>query len=214
VPITYDPRASQYRDETGQFVSRARVMQEVEREILQVQVRSQAHTRLLIEGKIHLAEWQLRMAETIKDSHIRMGALASGGTEQLTQKHYGAIGYQLKRQYEYLDGFARDLYAGKLTPKQALRRSALYAESVKATFSRSEQITRVDEGLNVGKRLLDSQANHCDECLEYQRTSWARIEEIVPIGTNCSCQNRCRCRIVWGRIPLAELISARSENPA
>lgn len=212
-PTYYDRRAGQYRGANGKFVSRQVVSKLVDREIVATEARLKAHTRLLVDQKIHLAEWQIRMAETIKDSHLRMGMLASGGKDGLTQKHYGAVGYQLKNQYGYLDKFARDLHSGKLTPKSAIARSAMYAESVKVTFSRSEQITRMDNGVNAGKRIagkriLDAGATHCDECISYERKQWTAIADIVPVGMNCSCHHHCRCRIVWATVPASVLNSA------
>jgi hypothetical protein len=198
--VTYDRRASQYRNDKGQFVPRPEITRLLNQEIGRSEARLKAHTRLLTQGKIHLAEWQIRMAETIKTSHLQMAMLSSGGKEQLTPRHYGAIGSQLRKQFEYLDNFARDLYAGKVTPTQAIRRSGLYAESVKITFSRAEQISRIEEGFNAGKRILDAGARHCSECIDYQRLEWTAIADIIPVGTNCSCQNRCKCRIVFARI--------------
>ena len=198
--MKYDRRTGQYRGDDGKFVPRQEVLRFVDREIQINQVRMKAHTRLLIDQKIDLAEWQNRMAQTLKDSHLRVSMLAAGGKEQTTKRHYGAVGNQLRKQYDYLNNFANDLYEGKLTPTKALKRAAMYAESVKITFSRSEQISRMDEGFNAAKRVLDSNARHCSECIDHQRTEWTSIEEITPVGTDCSCQNKCRCRIVWARI--------------
>jgi hypothetical protein len=206
--VTYDPRAGQYRGDNGQFVGAAVVRDLVDQEIYRTQIRLQAQSRLLAAGVLDLPSWQLSVAGLIKDSHIRMAAFAAGGSEQLTQQQYGAAGYQIKRQFQFLDKFAQDLADGKLSPNQAIQRAGLYAESAKLTFSRVEQLARQGEGFTAGKRLLDAQAKHCPECLEYERREWVSIDDIMPVGINCSCQNHCKCRVVYSRVSLSDRLVA------
>ncbi len=205
--IAYDTRAGQYRGANGRFVPREQVQRFVDQEIRRTQIRLQAQTRLLVEGKLDIPAWQMAMAGLVKDSHLRMAALGSGGKDQLDARQYGAVGYQLKRQYQFLDQFAQDLADGKLTPERAIWRSGLYASSVKQTFSRTEQLSREREGFTVGKRLLDAQAQHCPECIGYERPDWVAIADIMPVGTNCSCQNFCKCRIVYARMQLSDVLA-------
>lgn len=197
MPLSYDRRAGQYRDDRGQFVSRVEVGREVDRLAQRLAVRMQAQTRLLIADKLSLPEWQIESARLIKEAHIQASMLAAGGKDRLTNRHYGTIGAEVKAQYKYLDKFAAKLASGTMTPAQALRRSALYGKSLKISFAKSEQITRSGDGANAGKRILDAQAAHCAECIGHQRSDWVPIDEITPPGTNCSCQNNCRCRVLY-----------------
>lgn len=199
--IRYDRNSGQYRDlKTGRFVGRSRVLKLLDQEVQRTEVRLAAQTRLLAQGRLTLSEWQTQMAETLKASHLRMAMFASGGREHLESRHYGAIGHQLKRQYEFLDRFAQDLATGRLTTAQAVRRSRLYGKSVRLTFFRVENLTRQLEGFTVGRRLLDPQARHCGDCIQHQRPEWVAIDEIVSPGTACACQNQCRCQVFYAKL--------------
>lgn len=199
--IAYSSSTGQYRDlSTGRFVRRTEVMKFVDREIERTKVQLQGHTRLLIGDRINMAEWQVRMAETLKASHIRMGALGSGGVENLNSRKYGAIGYQLRQQYEYLSKFSLDVAEGWLTPKQALVRSGLYATSIKLSFNRCEQLTKQEEGFRTARRGLDPQANHCASCINYStRGQWMPIDQVVLPGVACECGQFCKCPIEFSK---------------
>lgn len=198
--ISYNSRAGRYVRSDGKFVSKEVIRNLVDQEQQRLQVRLQAHTRLMAANTISLPEWQLRMAESLRDSHLRMGALGAGGKDRTQAQHFGAIGYQLRRQYQYLDGFARALYEGKLTQEQALRRAGSYADSINTTFHRAEQISRENEGFDEALRSLDSAARHCDQCREYSTYGqWKPVSQVVPPGTNCACHAHCRCSISYRR---------------
>lgn len=197
--ISFNPNTGRYRRSDGKFVSRQTVLNLAEQEQQQLSVRLKGITRLLAGEKITLGEWQLRMAEALKDSHLRLGALGAGGADKLGPQQYGAIGYQLQRQYQYLDGFANALYNGRLTIKQAIARAGLYGESAGITFNRIEQISREADGFTEAKRNLDPQARHCPSCLRYATNKWVPIDQVVSPGTACECQNKCRCQIQYRR---------------
>lgn len=202
--LTYDRRVGQYRGDDGRFIPRSEVGRLVDQMSDRLAVRMAAQTRLLIAQKISLPEWQIATASAIKDAHLQAAMLAAGGKDRLTNQHLGTIGAELKRQYKFIDKFAADMSTGEMTEAQALRRSKAYGKSIKLSYSRSEKITRINNGANAGKRILDVQARHCPECLSYARLDWAPIMEIVPVGVACSCQNNCRCRIVFARVNFTE----------
>lgn len=198
--IAYNPRAGRYVRSDGKFVGKEVIRNLVDQEQQRLQVRLQAHTRLMADQRITLAEWQLRMGESLRDSHLRVGTLGAGGRARTEAQHFGAIGYQLRRQYQYLDGFARALYEGKLTQEQALRRAASYADSINTTFHRAEQISRESEGFDEALRSLDPQAKHCPSCLGYSTYGeWKPVSQVVTPGTNCECGQHCHCQIYYRR---------------
>lgn len=194
---TYDRRVGQYRGDGGKFVPRAQILKLVDEESARLETRLKAHARLLTQNKIDLPVFQQRMAEDLKLSHLRMSIFAAGGRTNMTKQHYGAVGRQLRTQYEYLDGFVTDLQNGKLTRERALARSGMYGASTRLAFHESEKITRSNEAFKKGMRVLDPAARHCPECLSYATLDFVPISEIVPIGSRCSCSSRCRCQIIW-----------------
>ena len=76
------------------------------------------------------------MRLAIKNEHLAQYMVGRGGKAQMTPRDYGIIGAILKEQYRYLDGFAADLAAGKLTPAQAIARARLYILNAQQSFWR------------------------------------------------------------------------------
>lgn len=196
--VTYDRRTGQYRSADGRFLKRADVLRLVDKEALQLEVRMKGHARLLVQGKIDIPEFQKRAAEDLKLSAIRSTILGSGGRSQVTSQAYGSTGRLLREQYQFLGGFARDLADGKLSKAQAIQRASLYGASTRSAFHQAEKIARGREGFKLAKRILDAGAQHCNECLQFATGDrFVPIENIVPVGTRCSCRSRCRCSIIW-----------------
>lgn len=196
----FDARSHRYRNaETGRFVRYAEVLKLADEEVNRLEVRLQGHARLLNSGKIGVAEFQTRMAESLKESHLRMAMLGAGGKKAMTPSQYGHVGQQLRKQYEYLYRFGKVLEGQTLTEAQILRRAKSYAKSVNIAFRQAEMTARGGVGF-YGKRLLDPQARHCAECISYQTLTWTPVSQITPLGVNCSCGGKCRCRMVFRKI--------------
>lgn len=197
--VSYNRNAGRYVVD-GKFVGNSVIMHLLDREQQELEVKLKAHTRLMAAGRITLADWQLRMAGSLKDSHLRMGVLGSGGKAQAGARQYGAIGYQLRRQFEYLDNFAQALHQGKLTKDQAIARAGLYADSPKLSFYRAEQIAKETAGFTEARRRLDAQARHCPDCIGYSTGgAWQPISTVTVPGVGCRCGQHCRCSIEYRR---------------
>lgn len=197
--ISYDRKSGRYRDDaTGKYVGRDRILRLVDEEANRLGVRMKAHARLMTQGKIDLPEFQRRAADDLKLSHLRSTILGSGGRSQTTSAQFGAAGRELRRQYKFLNGFAQDLAAGKLTRAQAINRAGLYGASTRTAFHQAEKITRAREGFKLARRVLDPASRHCEKCLSYATGDrFLPIEQIVPVGTRCTCQSRCRCSVIF-----------------
>lgn len=206
--VIYDRNSSSFRGESGRYISNAEVLRLVDAEVARQEARLKGHARLLINGKIDIPEFQRRMASDMKLSSIRMAALGAGGAEGLGDRHYGKVGAELKKQYKFLAGFGAALSAG-LTEKQVLQRAGQYGRQSAIAFHASQQITKEGEGFTVGKRSLDSQAQHCEQCIGHSTNGqWVPIAEIVPVGTRCDCGGRCRCSVVFRRIGIRDAVLA------
>lgn len=198
MPVKFDQRTGRYRGESGRFVSRADVLRIVDEETARGQVRLRAIARLLVSKRIDIPEFQTRMAEQIKSSHIRLGLLGAGGKEAMTPQHYGTIGFNLRDEFKYLRNFGKAIAAGELDESQVMRRAELYAESSRLSFFAVEKQARQRAGVKLAKRSLDPQAKHCSDCLRHSTDGqWVPISEIVPVGSRCRCRNRCKCQIVF-----------------
>ncbi|MFM7372930.1 MAG: hypothetical protein ACKO2Z_35140, partial [Sphaerospermopsis kisseleviana] len=77
--VEYVPKAGRYRwADTKRFVGRETLLNLVDQESQRLKVRLQGVTRLLLDEKIELSEWQSRFADELKASHLRIGMLAGG----------------------------------------------------------------------------------------------------------------------------------------
>lgn len=197
--IGYDRNSGRYRNRiTGKYESRATILKLVDSEAARLATRMQGHARNLTQNKIDLPQFQQRAAEDLKLSHLRSAMLASGGRSLTTQAQYGSVGRLLREQYSYLDGFARDLAAGKLTPSQAIQRAGLYGASSRSAFYQAEKIARTRENFKEAKRSLDAQSRHCESCLAYDtQGKWLPLQQVIMPTVNCQCMSRCRCLIFF-----------------
>jgi hypothetical protein len=194
----YDKRTGQFHGGDRRFIARAEVLRLADAEAARLETRLSGHARLLTQNKISVPEFQLRMAEDIKLSHLRMAAFGAGGEKQLTPRHFGTAGQELKRQYKHLQGFGDAIAQGELSEKRILSRAKSYGMSARTAFFKAEKVTRQDNGAREAKRSLDSQARHCSSCLGHSTGGlWLPIDQVVAPGVDCECQSRCRCRIVF-----------------
>lgn len=202
----FNDRLGRYRDtETKVMVSRATVLLETEMEEARLKVRLQGLTRRMLGGSLSVSEWQKEFAQTIKESHLRMSALGAGGKDRLNNAHFGSVGGLLRKEYRYLDNFAKGIQNGEFSEKYILARAGLYAASTRKSFFKGEQISRVVAGVTMARRVLDSQAKHCSDCPAYATPDWVAIEDVVVPGEACACGGRCRCTIIYkagGRSPV------------
>jgi hypothetical protein len=199
--MQFNPKSGRYHDESGSFVARSEILRLLDSEAARLEIRLQGHARLLANGKLNVAEFQERMAVDLKLSHLRSGMLAAGGKEQMDARRYGAVGAELKRQYKYLAGFGTAIANGELSEKQIINRAKMYGISTRVAFFKVEKVSRKDVGVTEAKRDLDSSAKHCPSCLRHSTYGkFVSVDEITPPGTDCECQARCRCRVVYRKL--------------
>lgn len=199
--ITYNQRADRYQDERGRFVSRSHVLRLLDEEKLRMRVRFMGHARNLIANNITLAEFQLRMAEDLKLSHIRLTGLAIGGLNKFNTEYYGLIGNQLAFHFQRLNQMAALIESGKMPPEVVLKRVQRYAGAAKTSFYRAEKKRKSQLGFNEARRELDPQAQHCDSCVLHSTNGkWLPISEVIPPGVRCECKQNCRCKIFYRRL--------------
>ncbi|MEP0872112.1 hypothetical protein NDA01_20050 [Trichocoleus desertorum AS-A10] len=196
------------------FYCRAKVLRLVDAEATRLETRLSDHARLPTQDKISVAEFQLRIAEDVKLSHLRMAAFVAGGEKQLNARHFGTAGQKLRRQYKHLQGFGDAVAQGELSEKQILARAKSYGVSARTAFFKSEKLTRVSYGAREAKRSLDIQSRHCSSCLGHSTGGlWFRIDQVVAPGVDCECQSRCRCRIVRESNPKAAMLRVAQSVP-
>ena len=195
----YDPIAGRYRRPNGQFMSEKAVVALIDGRIDNLGKLLQRFTKMLADGDLTLEQWQESGREAIKTSHIQATVLGHGGRSGMGAAEYGRIGQKLRSEYRYLQNFASDILAGRVSPAMAIARVKLYAESVRGSYWQGATIRQEKQGYSMMRRILDSQAEHCDDCLRYAAMGLRPIGSLPLPGQRCECRSNCKCSIEYKR---------------
>jgi hypothetical protein len=206
MPVVYDSSAGQYRGDDGRFVARSRVLEIVEGETLALQSKLQRHVKKAIRGQIDAATLARDLSQDLKIHSIQMAAMAKGGIKRLTFSDYGKIGKAQQERNKRIRTLIDGLIAGTVSEKQALQRAAQYAGTIKQIYSVVEHSEQT-QYYNQAKRLLTPGVEHCQECINLQTFGWINASEVVPIGSQCSCRQNCKCVIMYRNFSQAVLAS-------
>jgi len=169
---SFDRGAGRYRDKRGRFLSRKAVQAIVDKRIEKLATKLRRYTQMLSDGNLTLDQWQASVREAIKTVHIQNAIIGKGGRDNMTASDYGKIGQRLRQEYAYLQGFASDLLEQRASLPMALARVGLYAESSRGSYWQGTELRQQEQGYSLMRRILDPQAQHCDDCVRYA-TRWS-----------------------------------------
>lgn len=212
MPVIYDSSAGQYRGDNGRFVARSRVLEIVEGETLALQSKLQSHVKKAIRGQIDAATLAKNLSQDLKIASIQSAAMAKGGIKRLTFSDYGKIGKAQQERNERIRSLVDGLIAGTVSEKQALQRAAQYAGTIKQIHSVVEHSEQIQH-YNQATRILTPGVKHCDECISLQTHGWIDAAKVVPIGSQCSCRQNCKCVIMYRNFSGAVLSAQKSWQP-
>lgn len=196
---SYDRNVGRYRNEKGKFLSQKAVAALVDERIARLNENLRKYTQMLLRGDITLDQWQGSVRETIKSAHIQAAIIGHGGREGMGSAEYGRIGQRLRAEYAYLQQFAADLMAGRISGAMALARVQLYGESIRGSYWEGTSIRQEQQGYSLMRRILDPQANHCQDCLDYAARGLVPLGSVPLPGQRCACRARCRCSVEYKR---------------
>lgn len=195
----YDPISGRYRGANGRFLSQRAVEALVDGRINKLAAALRRYTNMLSSGDITLDQWQLSVREALKLTHVQAAIIGNGGKDSMGPAEWGRIGQRLRAEYAYLQGFARDLLDGRVSPAMALARIGLYAEAVRGTYWEGTTIRQEKQGYSLMRRILDSQAKHCQDCLDYAARGMVPIGSLPLPGQRCACRSNCKCSVKYFR---------------
>ena len=196
---SYDTNLGRYRRPSGQFMSEKAVMALVDGRIDKLGQQLRRFTQMLSDGNITIDQWQGSVREAIKAAHIQATVLGHGGKDGMGSAEYGRIGQRLRAEYAFLQNFAGDILAGRVSTPMALARVQLYAESVRGSYWEGTSIRQERQGYSLMRRILDPQAQHCDDCVRYARAGLVSMGSLPMPGQRCACRSRCRCSVEYKR---------------
>lgn len=196
---TYDRQNGRYRDQsTGRYVSRDNIVKLLDQSVQAGEQRMNALGQAYQDGKIAPATYTVAMRDEVRRQHLQQAALAKGGFDRLTQADYGRAGQALRQLYPKIAGTAADVTAGEVSAAQLKQRHAAYAGSARALYHRTEREAggpSEDTKVIIEIRILDPDAQHCEDCVTYQTMGW-QIAGTLPVpGEDSKCGHHCRCKI-------------------
>jgi hypothetical protein len=196
---SYDPVSGRYRGENGRFLGQKAVEALIDGRVGKLSTQLKDYTRRLSDGAITLDQWQGSVREVIKMAHIQSAVLGQGGRDALSASDYGRVGQKLRQEYRYLERFVRDLLSGAVSSASALNRIGLYAESIRSSYWEGTTARQEQQGYSLMQRILDGQAQHCQDCIGYAQRGIVPIGSLPMPGQRCECRARCKCCIRYLR---------------
>lgn len=196
---SYSPISGRYRGLNGRFLSQSAVEALVDGRISRLGRELRRFTNMLSGGDITLDQWQQSVREALKLSHAQAAIIGNGGRDSMGPAEWGRVGQRLRGEYRYLETFARDLLAGSVSTPMALARIGMYAESVRGSYWEGTAIRQERQGYSLMRRILDSQAKHCQDCLNYAARGVVPMGSLPMPGQRCACRSNCKCRVKYLR---------------
>lgn len=174
--FTYDERSFRYRDsQTGRFISESTIKtlagqyenarQEVGREL----------ASQLVNKQVSLSEWVTSMRSELRNTYSAEYMLGRGGRNAMTSADWGNVGNMLKKQYGFLNEFANEIAAGKLTEAQIAARAQMYFNSATQAYERGKVHARGMPDLPAypGDGTSECRANcKCSWDIRDTKTAW------------------------------------------
>jgi hypothetical protein len=142
------------------------------------------------------AELAVSMRDEIRSMHTALAMVAQGGRDQMTNSSWAKVGNVVKTENTYLRGFERDVANGLQSDAQILARAISYAESGYRTYENGVLQREKDAGTGFARRVLDADAENCEDCPGLATEEFLPITEVAEIGDSI-CQSRCRCQIEY-----------------
>lgn len=192
-----------YRDQrTGRWVRETEVRSSVDRYLDTAGTAgARETTRLLREGRISLADWQIRMHRIVKDVHYASLTAAAGGVENMTAVERGRAGALIRNQLAYLKRFAAQIESGEQRlDGTADRRAEMYVQQARGSYYAQKEAgvkaRRAADRLTVRSRRF--RGDSCRDCV-YLDGKWFYMgdPEYLPIGRR-QCSANCRCTEEYG----------------
>ncbi len=150
-------------------------------------------TRALTKGELTTAQWQRRIADSMRDAHLQARALAVGGRERMTSRDFGSVGGFMRYDTQRLARFAAQVESGAISAAQAEARAQLYGQAnVRRSYERGRLESAKDAGFQQERRVLAGDAAHCPGCTDEASRGWVQLGSLAPIGGHeCKANDRC-----------------------
>jgi len=137
----WDDAAQRYRGRDGRFLRITQAVALRDQFNDRYKQRLEVVHRRLFDKRITIQQWEAEMRNNIKTVFVAQYMLGRGGRNNMTQADYGRLGFMLRRQYEFLRGFAQDIASGRYTVDSigaVAARANMYIEASSQAFERAK----------------------------------------------------------------------------
>lgn len=200
--LVYDLRTARYHDPSRGYaiISFKEARQVIDAEIDASATRMKRYGREYAAGTININQWRDSMAAEIKLNHFINYAAGKGGFERLTPADYKKIEAEVKRQFKYLERFARHIDANpaRAETKGFLSRVSLYAEAGRDTYEEARREAHREAGYGWERNVLHA-LESCVGCVAESSRGWQPIGTLRRIGRRI-CMVRCKCTFEFARV--------------
>lgn len=201
--LVWNEKAQRYRRPNGKFVGALVVRQEIDREIAASEARLLRHGRRWFAGDLHINDWRALCADEIKLNFLANYAAGRGGFAQLSDADYKEVERMVRRQFKYLERFAREIDAApdRLSEKAFLNRLGMYAQAGREAHEEARRQGHKTNGYKFGRNVPHSRES-CNTvgakkgCSELTAIGWLPIDKI-PMPGRRACYTRCLCTIEY-----------------
>jgi len=195
----WDSASNRYRSLlTGWYVSRARILELLERAINARERQILSGLTAYQDGLLLPSVFAARTSLLVKRQYLQNAALAAGGWDRLTFADYGRIGGILRGVYRRIAQLAIDIEHELVSEAQARNRIHMYMGNARSMFYsvERERLPVPEPGrMYIERRILDPMAVHCDDCVAYAGLGW-QPEGVLPVPSQaCACDGNCRCTL-------------------
>lgn len=202
-PHRWNAEAGRYTDSSGRFVPKQAEVRALESRIDAGVEQVLAITAGVRAGVVTVDEWQLGVAVELRRMHTQAAALGRGGWQQMTPSDWGKIGNKLRREYNYLNGFAGDI--DRLSDAQIDVRLELYVSGIWSSYWKGADGAMSEAGMTEERRVLTN-AEHCVDCEALASLGWQPLGSLPVPGENTVCRHNCRCRMEYRKLEAEEEI--------
>jgi hypothetical protein len=153
----------------------------------------------ILSGDISIADAQAQIKENLLRNYTTQYLLGKGGLEQMSQRDWGIIGAQVKKQYDFINRLLiQDIADGKYEDAEKLAaRLQRYMQTGNQAFSRAgleatPANTRLKWVYSPGKK-------HCTDCTAFNgqvktKQEWTGLgyhpqsSNLACLGIHCGCK--------------------------
>lgn len=134
----YDESSRRYRHkESGKYLSKTQVLGLRDKFLDEQKEEVRALAAKLSAEDIDLPAWETAMRAQVKQTYLAEALLGRGGRGAMQARDWGALGRQVRSQYQFLSAFAKEIADDGMSEARISSRASLYIESATQAYERA-----------------------------------------------------------------------------